>query len=31
MIEREAYKVGQDTDDIPAHWTREVPGCERST
>ena len=29
MLEREAYKVGEDTDDIPAHWTREVPGAER--
>jgi phage terminase large subunit len=29
MIEREAYKVGQDTDDIPEHWKREVPGCEQ--
>jgi phage terminase large subunit len=28
MIEYEAYKVGQDTDDIPDHWQREVPGCE---
>lgn len=29
MIEREAYKVGQDTDDIPDAWRRAVPGCER--
>lgn len=29
MIEYEAYKVGQDTDHIPEHWQREVPGCER--
>ena len=29
MIEREAYKIGQDTDDIPAAWQRDVPGCER--
>lgn len=31
MIEREAYKVGQDTDDIPDHWKQAVPGCERHT
>lgn len=29
MIEREAYKVGQDTDDIPDQWQLIVPGCER--
>jgi phage terminase large subunit len=29
MIRREAYKVGEDTDHIPAHWMRAVPGCER--
>lgn len=28
MVEQEAYKVGQDTDDIPEHWKREVPGSE---
>jgi len=27
MVEREAYKVGQDTDAIPDHWKKEVPGC----
>jgi phage terminase large subunit len=29
MIEYEAYKVGQDTDDIPDAWKRDVPGCEQ--
>lgn len=29
MLEREAYKVGQDTDDIPAHWTRVMPDAPR--
>lgn len=28
MVEREAYKVGQDTDAIPEHWQRVVPGCQ---
>lgn len=28
-VEHEAYKVGQDTDQIPAHWKATVPGCER--
>jgi phage terminase large subunit len=31
MIEYEAYKVSQDTDDIPTAWKREVPGCEQYT
>jgi phage terminase large subunit len=29
MLEYEAYKVGQDTDDIPTHWMAVVPGCEK--
>ena len=29
MIEYEAYKLGQDTDNISAHWKAAVPGCER--
>lgn len=29
MIEYEAYRVGEDTDAIPEHWQRAVPGCER--
>lgn len=29
MVEYEAYKVGQDTNDIPAFWTQMVPGCEQ--
>jgi phage terminase large subunit len=28
MVEYEAYRVGQDTDEIPPHWQREVPRCE---
>jgi phage terminase large subunit len=31
MIEYEAYKIGQDTDDISTHWQAEVPGCETFT
>lgn len=28
-IEREAYKVGLEIDDTPAHWRLQVPGSER--
>lgn len=31
MLEYEAYRVGQDTDDIAPAWIQAVPGCEQYT